>query len=335
MLSEEKGLRDLDFVRDMTTKSIEAALCKIPGKPEMEVEMIRTDVKRSFLPAKIWREGKEIWNFKKENFKGIAKLFKEIHDGFCIVLISKQKLERALPVSALPTEKITLPGGGESYSNVDILENSKLKLRISKALHLEANLFPDEQNLLEKSKDLEVRQKEQKKQQKIAAREQKIAEIIKRQKAQAITEAKEKVWGLPASEEEWQCLKPGTKIILVDNPQAKEMKPLEAFIVGKEKGGRVYKKNIKKIKDFWYSNNFSPKIEIRPEKTCLLIDKGRMQTVLLFNQNKEDLEKTAPFLNNGSLVATIAANNGGNEKNHHVFQVKNKKLESYGSFQLQ
>ena len=216
----------------------------------------RNSSKDEFRPSAIYNQDNQtIWNFKDENFKGIASIVphEELKEHV-IVLENWGKIIKVIPVIDLLSRKpaagaegkIVFLGGRKRKELIYIKESIARQLGMTPVFSKEEQVLINAQRSLEieKAREATELKKKEERERHLAeerAKLEKIRTIMAQPKIEAVSLEGKKLYGTQAEEGEWQMLESGTKVILVEKDGSGAIRILEAFFVKKGKNGRPEK----------------------------------------------------------------------------------------------
>lgn len=211
---------------------------QIDGLKVHAFKSIKSGPKGLFLPTKIEKDQEIVWEFSDEREDGVKKIaFLLSHDdGFNLIgLISGDNVLKAVPLDDLEKcHVIKTTNGRQIVGGRSLLDMLKLKRQIADSLGFVWVPTASESKLLKLRASKAVAAPE--KNDKNVERERRRQVIFGREKIMVYRENGQKIWGIPVTDSEWQCLPHKTGVILVAEYDDGSFKnPTEAFFVDKSR----------------------------------------------------------------------------------------------------
>jgi hypothetical protein len=329
-------IEGLEFVaiKDTLSHQVEIVKTTVDGQ-DIFLEMLRSMKVKDwgdFLPAKIYKHAGDLWTFKEEKFRGMAKLINQDGEFFVVLIEQNQLVKKVISVTDLPrTQKVKIGNQIKTLGGRPVLELFRNKAQIAKALDLDYETTKEEAEALRVMKTAQKAQQEAEREAREEARRKKLQAILSRPYVISHTEDGKTCYGTPATEEEWQILPHRHPVILVDSfdeetQTAEGIK--EAFFV-KKQGNKVSKVVPKKV------SSEKPKKENLGNQ--IIEAKGILQTVIdgittreILVFSKEDLAVLRQKnLNNNTLVALEQTDDQGR---YTVLKLEGRECSTVGLF---
>jgi|GEM_PF-1876350 len=316
-------------VKDSSTVDVECGKVKV-GEQEFMVDMIRRKgMSADFLPAKVYLDGKEIWNFPSEKYSGIARLL-FIHNEYVLVFINKNRqVENVVPLADLPKiRKIYVNGRKMLIGGRGVYELFKFKAAAAKQLKLEYLKTNEEQTFIQLNNKLESEKKEAARIARADERKRWLDLVFSRPEVNGYSEEGGKYYGTPIVEGEWQKLPDGSRVVLVETYNDEDNTHgdlIEAFFVKKGHNGRPEKKGAK-IVFAKRPEKEEPVIEAKGVE-FFKIDSAVVEACIFCKEDIASLNNAG--LNSGTYVALEGADDQGR---YQILRLSEGKSEPVGIF---
>lgn len=318
--------------RDTANHEVEIGKVSNVGQ-EIFVEMIRSmSVKDwgEFLPARVFgKDGKDLWNFKQENFRGFGKLV-NYGNELVIILVNKgQQVEKIVLVADLPKiQRVKIGEKTEMIGGRGPEEMLTLKVCIAKKFKLDHVATNEEKEILQLIRQAEKADEEARRVAKEEAKRIKLQKILGRPDANGYAADGKFCYGTPVTLDEWQMLPDRSRVILVESydDETKVCGNItEAFFV--KKMGNKTEKNLPKSIS---AEKPKPVEEKIPEASSIIYAKvdGKIQRIMVFSQ-KDITLLVKNGLNSGTLVAVDGKDELGR---YRIERLENGKSSTVGLF---
>jgi hypothetical protein len=328
-------IEGLEFVaiKDTLSHQVEIVKTTVDGR-DIFLEMLRSMKVKDwgdFLPAKIYNHSGDLWSFKEERFRGMAKLVNQNGELFVVLIEYNRLVKKIISVTDLPRiQKVKIGNQIKTLGGRSTLELFRNKAQIGKILGLDYETTQEEVEALKVMKTAQKAQREAEKEAREEARRKKLQAILSRSDILGYTEDGKTCKGTPATEEEWQTLPNRYPVILVDtfDEESQTVKGIrEAFFI-KKQGNKVSKVAPKKV--------FAEKPKAENLETQVIEAKGILQAVIdgipreILVFSKEDLAILRQRnLNNNTLVALEQTDDQGR---YTVLKLEGRESSTVGLF---
>lgn len=202
-----------------------------------------------FLPAIVKdSEGKILWGFAAENFKGLGRLL--VVDGELVIALTDwTHVRKVIPVNDLPKVKIVKVGEGTKIvGGRGIQAIINLKHAVAEAFRLKADITDGERDFLAKIRQAKDYREAEKSAEREEARRKRIAEIMARDQISGFPENGKCRFGVPVLEDEWRMLPVTTGGVVLVSGFSENGEPLgdtaTAFFIGRSKGQPVQEAKV-------------------------------------------------------------------------------------------